>query len=246
MNPDGSEQMPLMTDAAPDVDPAWSPDRTRIAFSRADHVWVMNADGSNQQQLTSGAGEDHPAWSPDGTKIAFSGVLPGPEFARAIVVMNADGTNPTALTTGERIDLGPDWSPDGTRIAFYSVPVGDVSELWVMNADGTGRVEIGNPARVDFEPSWSPDGTRIAISSGVWGTLGVHDRTVEVMDPDGSDRTTVAQGGGNPAWSPDGSQIVYGTIVDNLCADIVRIPAGGGQPTPLTTAAGCDSAPAWR
>ena len=54
----------------------WSPDGTRIAFtSERDgnrEIYVMNADGSQQTNLTMDPGVDFsPAWSADGAKIAF-------------------------------------------------------------------------------------------------------------------------------------------------------------------------------
>ena len=56
MNADGSNQTNLTNNTAPDIEPAWSPDGTRIAFhSERDgngDIYVMNANGSNQTQLT--------------------------------------------------------------------------------------------------------------------------------------------------------------------------------------------------
>ena len=64
----------------------------------------MNADGSNQINLTNHEAEDFgPAWSPDGTKIAFTS---DPE----IYVMNADGSNQINLTNHVEKDRGPAWS----------------------------------------------------------------------------------------------------------------------------------------
>lgn len=57
---------------------AWSADGTRIAFMRRipggrSKIWVMNADGTNQVQLTHDALFDaSPTWSPDGKKILFA------------------------------------------------------------------------------------------------------------------------------------------------------------------------------
>src|SRR6185436_11226570 len=56
--------------------PAWSPDGRKLAFvSERDgnaEIYVMNADGSAQENLTrQPANDSHPAWSPDGRKIAF-------------------------------------------------------------------------------------------------------------------------------------------------------------------------------
>src|SRR4051794_34618594 len=48
----------------------WSPDGTRIAFSKGnDGIWVMGQDGSNPVKVADGG---VPVWSPDGSKIVFS------------------------------------------------------------------------------------------------------------------------------------------------------------------------------
>jgi hypothetical protein len=72
----GTVSVRLTVDPEADVEPAWSPDGSRIAFqSDRDgnaEIYVMNADGSNQVRLTNHSGSDlRPAWSPSGAKIAF-------------------------------------------------------------------------------------------------------------------------------------------------------------------------------
>jgi TolB protein len=73
----------------------WSPDGRQIAFaSERDGGWevyVMDADGSNQRQLT----KDNvfsflPAWSPDGTRIAF---ISARGTTWGVYIMDADGSN---------------------------------------------------------------------------------------------------------------------------------------------------------
>ncbi|MEA2273643.1 MAG: hypothetical protein QOI98_2351 [Solirubrobacteraceae bacterium] len=57
-------------------DPYWSPDSQRIVFTEqmptGSEIWVMNKDGTGQQQLTDGHFDLHATWSPDGTKIVFA------------------------------------------------------------------------------------------------------------------------------------------------------------------------------
>jgi TolB protein len=63
MNVDGSEARMLAQDGA---QPYWSPDGRKIAFAKQSDIYIMNADGSGQRNLTRGAGrrESSPVWSP--------------------------------------------------------------------------------------------------------------------------------------------------------------------------------------
>jgi TolB protein len=155
--------------------PDWSPDGERIAYesnqSGAFHIWVMNANGMGQTQLThqSGFEDFQPSWSPDGKRILFSHCAEpfGPGFIVScdIDVMNADGTQvSTVLSSGHWSNVHANYSPDGKRITFGSNRGGLQSAVWVMRADGSGLQRLTAPKLRAFWPDWAPGGHRILFS----------------------------------------------------------------------------------
>ncbi len=125
MNTNGEQQTNLTNNPADDgfTFPAqtWSPDGLKIAFpsNRGGEnfldfdVYVMDADGSSQTNLTNRPGLDAcPAWSPDGTKITFNSFRDEDGSVEIYVMNAADGSNQTNLTqTGEtgQDEVASDW-----------------------------------------------------------------------------------------------------------------------------------------
>ena len=184
--PDGTNRRRLAGDIQSwDMAAAWSPDSQRIAFLSSRGIWgneiyVMDADGTNQQRLTRDGWDDrHPAWSPDGSKIAFS-ASGGNIF---IVVMNTDGSDrkklPEDMLNGVPMaNAYPAWSPDGSKIAYSAGKVGQIDgwEIHLMNVDGKHLKRLTHPRKgSDYDPDWFDPATLSVFPTSeqhtIWGKL---------------------------------------------------------------------------
>ena len=264
MDPDGGNLRRLTNNSDGDGDPVWSPDGKRIAFKsdRDGHVnrhgwpthdiYVMDADGSNQQNLTNHPANDwDPSWSPDGKRIAFTSWRDGP-FNIEVYAMDADGSNLQNLTNNPRDDRNPSWSPDSAHIVFSARRKGHFEnkfsithEIYVMDADGGNQRRLTENRNNDWDPVWSPDGKRIAFEGDRKGNLEKFD--IYVMDADGGNLQNLTQHrawDSSPSWSPDSTWIVFSSERDGN-NEIYVMNADGGNLQNLTNNRHDDFSPAW-
>ncbi len=108
---DGTEQMRLTNNSAPEYKVSWSPNGKRLLFvSERDgnaEIYVTDVKGDNVTRLTTNnVRDDEPVWSPNGRRIAFVSYLDGDGD---IFVMDADGGNQVRLTNNDFDDNSPSW-----------------------------------------------------------------------------------------------------------------------------------------
>lgn len=133
-----------------DDSPTWSPDGTRLIFTRNGVLHVINADGAGLSPLPNDDLASSPDWSPDGTRVAYASPTPG----FGIRIRDADGSNPVTVTT-QAGDSHPRWAPDNQRLVFVRVVDGR-SQLFVINANGSGEARLSIGPGQHTSPSWSP------------------------------------------------------------------------------------------
>ncbi len=183
----GGEAKNLTSGAMWDMQPRFSPDGKRIAFTSdragGDNIWVMNRDGSNPQQVTKESFRllNSPSWSPDGQYIAARKHFTGKRSLGAgeIWVYHVSGGDGLQVTkkANDQKDVGePVFSKDGKTI-YYSMdatpgnffeynkdPYGGIYAIRAVNLE-TGESEgvTGGPGGA-VRPVISRDGQKLAFS----------------------------------------------------------------------------------
>jgi dipeptidyl aminopeptidase/acylaminoacyl peptidase len=211
--------------------PRWSPDGKQVAYvlTHADlersaydsDVWVVDADGKHDRQLTSWRGGDfRPRWSPDGKRIAF---LSDRDGRNAIWTIAPDGGEAQKLVDAPTAIVDFEWSPDGKSIAFRRADA--------MTADEEKRAKEKDDARVAGE-----------------GRKYTHLYLVDVVDAKTRQLTKGDFSVLSFSWSPDSATIAFdraaGIGLDDLYrSDIYTLDVQSAAMRPLVVRPGLDHAP---
>lgn len=210
---------------------AWTPDG-RFVYDLFEHgkwhLWTMNADGTNPQQLSPDNVVD---WSPsvsrDSRYIVFLSSRSG---HREIWRTDSDGRNPIQLTNTDRELWLPRIAPDGRMIYFSQFK----TNKWTVS-----RVSIdgGEPEPVEDKAAdlWdiSPDGNSLAYSffDEKVGRWQVAVRPLESNEPI---RTFDVAPFDVLSWTPDGTGLIYKEATGpNPKTTLWRQPVTGGKPQPF-------------
>lgn len=224
-----------------DAEPDWSPDGTRIVYSKftgmgtdseSHQIDVVNADGTGNISLTAAgtAGQinfnDQPSFSPDGSRIAYAHGDGDPASAQlqntGIFVMNTDGSNahevvampPYAGDVG-----GVAWSPDGKQLLYGVFNTGSGQPklgraFFIVNVDGSGATQLTKwDSGADGSPAWSAATGTIVFRVAPDEQSGIGN--FFTIKPDGSGLTQATHltstVSHKVSFSPSGGWIVFGT-----------------------------------
>ncbi len=220
------------------VDLSWTAEGTILYGSDASgtaDIWEMNADGSNQRQLTAGAGRNYaPVASPDGRFVLFHSNRSG---IWQIWRMNRDGSNAVRLTDGKEGSNWPQVSTDSRWVIYEHIESGTVPSLWKIPIEG-GAAPVRLTDKLSVRASISPDGRLVAYwekdaePNAPWriGVINFEDGR-----PMGSFDIPQSEANGNSVlrWTRDGRGVIYIDFRGGVM-NLFLQPLSGGAPEQLT------------
>lgn len=215
-----------------------------IAYVRAGSIWIANANGTGQHQISTAGGWSGPAWSPNGQRIAAA-------RNGDIFTFSPTFSSVTQVTTNTHVEQDPAWSPDGQRLAFASDRTGHF-HIYTIHA----TVPFGSPPQIttidyyysdtnspvqDTNPAWSLNGSTIMFARRIGGITEPPDTFVSrrAANGSGSDIDTTSADARSPDFAPNGTKIAY-TLCPNCDVDVApayidRANLNGSSPVHIVT-----------
>lgn len=209
---------------------AFTPDGRIVYASLGDSsvdLWMMNADGSEQRQLTKDAGDwnGRPQVTLDGRYVVFVSNRSG---AKQIWRMDADGSNATQLTDVLYTDY-PNVSPDGAWI-YFSLEESDRSYIAKIPIDGGQPVRVSRTPNHAARPSISPDGRLIFYETYEEGSA--RPWKMALMAADTGLQIKAFESNFRGVWTDDSASLIYFMADDSV--NLFKMALDGSKRIQLT------------
>jgi len=190
---DGGNVVRLTNNKVYDAEVSVSPDGTKILFTRQDEnrsldLWVMNADGTDEHQVTFTEAEQEGGsfYLADSETIIYRAWLKSEEgkrgMAMTIYTIKDDGTDFKQITFEEGTNWAPFPTPDGKGFVFIKVLPPMNFEIYYMNIETSEQIRLTYNDAFDGFPVVSPDGKTLAFSSSRGNKKGVRSLGLFFMD----------------------------------------------------------------
>ena len=227
------EERKIVNSTKLDAFPAISPDGMKLAFlssrSGSLEVWLADADGGNQRQLTFFSSEvTSPVWAPDSGSLIFSALV---DDQFDIWTIAHDEADPRRITSSKEDEIVTGWGTNASSVLFFTDAGGtySVNEVTVNDPSKTRRLLEGatyaktgcNKTQLFFFRS---------IENGLWR----HDLTgneevqvvseLDAVEPD--------------AWAVGKKGVYYLTPAPDGIANLMIAPCAGGAAQKLADIGG--------
>ncbi|HYO50138.1 MAG TPA: hypothetical protein VEW94_09835 [Chloroflexia bacterium] len=221
----------------------------RISFLRSNEsgardLFVVNPDGTNQQQVTTDIiVEGSTSWSPDGRSIAIQASVNG--FSTIVRITLGGDNKPlpnesVQLTADIKADSAlPAWSPDGSMIAFQSKRDGGEHQVFVMDINGNNKRRISDGKGFAGQPAWSPDSKSVVYVAGERADPTVPKDMYVAPAAGGEPKKILSRGTSlrRPLWTADGKYIVCVEGPGERNQSLLVLNADGTSPRVIVDAA---------
>lgn len=211
----------------------WTPDG-KIIYSTAStgrfqNLWLMNADGTGNRQLTFSADrhEHWPSLSPDGRRVIF---MAAQESVESIWRMDLDGGGAMEIVRNVDSYADPHVSPDGKWVYYNSRDEASNRAFWRVSLDGGQPVKVRDQTKCRL----SPDGKQFACAYRDVAPEALA-KLLIVSAESGAVIRTFDWPEGTTAvfWSPNGQSVDYMAEREGIM-NIWRLPLTGGREQKLT------------
>ena len=201
----------------PERTPLWSPDGSRVVYSKSGKMYVKSADGSSEETALADAAGVLRDWSPDGKYIVYEPIRAESRDAR-ILLWPLNGGGP-AIPIGRRDSVagGGRFSPDSRYLAYVSDESGRQEIYLEALPPEKGRLKVSQTGGTN--PRWTSSGRELFYMAA--------DRALMVVDVQlgktlsaGVPRKLFQTSGGIASRgfevSPDGQRFLVRQVADDL------------------------------